>query len=105
MLICEKLVTAREDAAQLRQKSADLRKDAAHLHLHLHMGVTKALQAVSGDHLMMLQQVNARLVIATIEPRKSSWDDESPLSACGTTEFSAMQLYSFGTAPQMPKNC
>lgn len=66
LLIREKLVAAREDAVQLREKAADLREDAA----HLHMRAAKALQAVSDDHLLMLQQVNARLVIATIEARQ-----------------------------------
>ena len=86
----EKSAAAREDAADLREDAADLREDAAHLRegaaqtregeAHVREGsatsreqeirVTGTIQAASDDHMLMLQHVNARLVIATIEAQK-----------------------------------
>jgi signal transduction histidine kinase/ActR/RegA family two-component response regulator len=79
----EELVTAREDAlhlrenaAALREHAAGMREDAAHLReetaaareREIHSAGT--IQAASDDHMSMLQQVNARLIIATIEAQK-----------------------------------
>ena len=72
----ENLTTAREDAAQLRENSAGLREGAAHLREEKatlrEQGIRAAetIQAASDDHMMMLQQANAHLVIATIEAKK-----------------------------------
>jgi signal transduction histidine kinase/CheY-like chemotaxis protein len=63
LLIREKLVRAREDAVKLREIAADLHEDLDRLPTR----VAKSLQAASDDNLLMLQQVNARLVVASIE--------------------------------------
>jgi signal transduction histidine kinase/ActR/RegA family two-component response regulator len=83
LLSREKLVTAREDAAHLRENAADLRENAADLRedaAWLREGTATSreqeiraagtIQAASENHMIMLQQVNARLVIATIEAQK-----------------------------------
>src|ERR1039457_1995562 len=83
LLSREKLVTAREDAAHLRENAADLRENAAELRedaAWLREGTATSreqeiraagtIQAASENHMIMLQQVNARLVIATIEAQK-----------------------------------
>ncbi len=58
----EELVTAREDAAHLHEEKATSREQEIH--------ETEATQAASDNHMLVLQQVNARLVIATIEAQK-----------------------------------
>jgi signal transduction histidine kinase/CheY-like chemotaxis protein len=76
LLSREKLVTAREDAAHLRENAADLREDAAWLRegtatsREQEIRAAGTIQAASENHMIMLQQVNARLVIATIEAQK-----------------------------------
>jgi diguanylate cyclase (GGDEF)-like protein len=93
----EKLAEVREDTVHLREDSMLLREDAVHLregtaHLretavrtreaeaHLHEGATtsreryihaaETLQAESDEHMNILQQANAQLVIASIEAHK-----------------------------------
>jgi len=86
----EKAVTAREDAADLRQDTADLRKNSADVRqgaadvrenaIHLREGsatereseirVAESAQTAIDKHMIMLQQANAHLVIATIEAHK-----------------------------------
>lgn len=79
----EKLVTERERAGQLREDAADLREGKAALRedaADLREGeatsrererhVAKVMQAASDDHVAMLQQANAQLVVATIEANK-----------------------------------
>jgi signal transduction histidine kinase/ActR/RegA family two-component response regulator len=79
----EKLASAREDTAHVRENTAELREDATHLredavYLREEAATSRereiraagTMQAASDDHMLMLQQVNARLVIATIEAQK-----------------------------------
>ena len=65
----EKLATAREDAVHLREIAADLREDAA-TSREGEIHAVETIHAASEDHMIMLQQANERLVIATIEARK-----------------------------------
>jgi len=58
----EKLVAAREDAVHLREDAADLRERK--------IRQAEIEQAVSDDRRIMLQQVNERLVITTIEAQR-----------------------------------
>ena len=86
----EKLAAVREGTVHLREEAVHLREDTAHMRetaaqareaeAHLHEGTTtsrereiraaETLQAASDDHLSILQQANAQLVIATIEAHK-----------------------------------
>ena len=90
VLIREKSATVREAAAHVRENTADLREDAAHLRetavqaregeTHVREEATTAreqevrtaerLQAAPSDQMLRLQQVNAHLVIATMEAHK-----------------------------------
>ena len=85
----ENLVSTREDAAHLREDSATLREDSAHLRegtVQAREGEThireqtvakrerkireaETSKAASDDQMIRLQQVNARLVTATIEAK------------------------------------
>ncbi len=58
----EKLVSAREYAVHLREVQATLRERENR--------AAETLQAASDDHILMLQQANAHLVIATIEAQE-----------------------------------
>jgi len=58
----ENLASAREDAAHLREKKAASRE--------LEIVAAETKQAASDDHMLMLQQVNASLVITTIDAQK-----------------------------------
>ena len=68
--------SSREDAAHLREGEASSREDAAHLRegkassRERRIQVAETIQAASDDHVTMLQQANAHLVIATIEAQK-----------------------------------
>ncbi len=65
----EELASAREDAVHLREEAADLREGAATAReVELDQAETK--HAASDDHRIMMQQVNERLVITTIEARE-----------------------------------
>ena len=86
----EKLASAREDSVHLREGIADQREDAAFLResaaqvreseAHVREGVAtsresevrtaETTRATSDDQLLMLQQANAHLVIASIEAHK-----------------------------------
>jgi signal transduction histidine kinase len=69
LLIREKLVAAREDAVLLREGAVHLREGIADT-LEREIRAAKAIQTTSDDHMIMLQQANARLVIATIDAQK-----------------------------------
>jgi signal transduction histidine kinase/CheY-like chemotaxis protein len=58
----EKSVRAREDAIQLRENAANVRER--------NIRAAEKLQAESIDHMLMLQQANSQLVIATVEAQK-----------------------------------
>ena len=58
----EKLATAREDAADLREGKAISREQEIH--------ASETRQAASDNHRIMLQQVNERLIVTTIEAQK-----------------------------------
>jgi signal transduction histidine kinase/ActR/RegA family two-component response regulator len=72
----EKLATAREDAAHLREGKATAREDAAHLRegkassREQEIRAAETIHAASDDHMIMLQQANEHLVVATIEAQK-----------------------------------
>jgi len=86
----EKSVTAREDAANLREEATESREDAAESRegaaqvregeahgreeaatsREREIRATETIQAASDDQMMMLQQANAHLVIATVEAQK-----------------------------------
>jgi len=65
----EKLATEREDAAHLRENAADLREEAA-TSREREIRAAETKQTASDEHMIMLQEANAHLVIATIEARK-----------------------------------
>ena len=65
----DKLVTAREDAVHLRENAAHLREGAA-TSREREIRAAETTQATSDDQVLMLQQANAHLVIATIEAHK-----------------------------------
>jgi diguanylate cyclase (GGDEF)-like protein len=72
----EGIVDQREDAAFLRESAAQLREGQAHVREGVatsrENGVRAAetAQAVSDDQMLMLQQANAHLVIASVEAHK-----------------------------------
>lgn len=72
----ENSATAREDAAHSREDAAASREDAAHLRegeatsRESEIRVATALQAASDEQMLMLQQANAQLVIATMDAQK-----------------------------------
>ncbi|MBC7455131.1 MAG: EAL domain-containing protein [Massilia sp.] len=90
MLSREELATAREDVAHMRENAADLRENAAHLREETararegdararedtasvrerDIRAAVASQATADDTLLMMQQANAHLVVATIESQK-----------------------------------
>ncbi|WP_227869183.1 putative bifunctional diguanylate cyclase/phosphodiesterase [Nitrosospira lacus] len=68
--------TQRQEVVELRENAVDLREDTAHLRegtASLREEVIRKTdmgQAASDDHLMMMQQANARLVVSVIEAHK-----------------------------------
>jgi diguanylate cyclase (GGDEF)-like protein len=74
--IREDAARIREDAAQIREDVENLRDDAAHLREEAVMlreqeiRSVKSISETSDDHMTMLQQANAHLVVATIEAQK-----------------------------------
>jgi signal transduction histidine kinase len=72
----EEETTSREDAANLREETADLREETVTLREETatlrerEIGAVEAMHAASEDHMVILQQVNERLVIATVEAQK-----------------------------------
>lgn len=86
----EELATAREDVAHMREDAADLRENAAHLREETararegdararerDIRAAVASQATADDTLLMMQQANAHLVVATIESQKLAEQVES----------------------------
>jgi len=65
----ETLATAREDAVDLRENAVDVREGTATSRERI-IHAAETIQAASDDHMAMLQQANARLVISTIEAQK-----------------------------------
>jgi signal transduction histidine kinase/CheY-like chemotaxis protein len=72
----EEAAHSREDAADLREGKATLREDAVHRREGVATSreqvicAAEATQAASDDHMTMLQQANAHLVVTTIEAQK-----------------------------------
>lgn len=58
----EQWISAREIAVQLREKAADLRERD--------IQAAENLRTQADEHMLMLQQANARLVVATLEAQK-----------------------------------
>ena len=65
----EKLVTVREDSAQLRENLVHTREETA-TSREVEICLAETEQAASDDHMLLLQHVNERLVIATIEAQE-----------------------------------
>jgi len=65
----ETLATAREDAVDLRELAVDRREGTAAAREQV-IRAAETTQAASDDHLAMLQQANARLVIANVEAQE-----------------------------------
>ena len=65
----ENLASAREDAADLRENANHLREEKASSRERVILAA-ETKQSATDDHMQMLQQVNARLIIATIEAQK-----------------------------------
>jgi signal transduction histidine kinase/ActR/RegA family two-component response regulator len=65
----ETSATAREDAVDLRENAVDVREGTATARERV-IRAAETLQAASDDHMAMLQQANARLIISTIEAQK-----------------------------------
>lgn len=66
----EKLVAVREEAANKRETVSDQREAAAALREADIRTAEGALEATSADHIDMLRQANAHLVIATLDANK-----------------------------------
>ncbi len=58
----DNLITAREDLTQLREDAIHVREESVR--------EAETKQAAADDHMLLLQQVNERLVISTIEAQK-----------------------------------
>lgn len=69
VLMREKIISAREKSANFRENVADLRDGKANLR-EQDINAAEAVQAETHDHVNLLQQANAHLVIATIEAHK-----------------------------------
>ena len=65
----EKSATAREDAVHSREGAVDLREEAA-TSREGEIRAGETLQAASADHILMLQQANEHLIIATLEAQR-----------------------------------
>lgn len=65
----DQLATTREDAVHSREGAVDVREEAA-TSREGEIRVGQALQAASDDHMLMLQEANAQLIIATLEAQK-----------------------------------
>jgi signal transduction histidine kinase len=65
----EKSVTTREEVTHTREDAVHLREETTTLR-EREIGAVEAMHAASDDHIVLLQQVNARLVIATVEAQK-----------------------------------
>jgi len=67
----ETLASAREDAVDLRENAVDVREGSA-TSREREIRAAETTQAASDEHMSMLQQANARLIISTIEAHKLS---------------------------------
>ncbi|MDP3126853.1 MAG: ATP-binding protein [Thiobacillus sp.] len=67
----ETVATAREDAVDLRENAVDVREGSA-TSRERDIRAAETTQAASDEHMSMLQQANARLIISTIEAHKLS---------------------------------
>jgi signal transduction histidine kinase/ActR/RegA family two-component response regulator len=67
----EIVATAREDAVDLRESAVDVREASA-TSREREIRATETTQAASDEHMSMLLQANARLIISTIEAHKLS---------------------------------
>jgi len=67
----ETLATARENAVDLREEAVDVREGSA-TSRERKIRAAETTQAASDEHMSMLQQANARLIISTIEAHKLS---------------------------------
>jgi signal transduction histidine kinase len=65
----EKSVTTREEVTHTREDAVHLREETTTLR-EREIGAVEVMRAASDDHMVILQQVNARLVIATVEAQK-----------------------------------
>ena len=65
----ETLATAREDAVDLRENAVDVREGLA-TSREQEIRAVETTQAASDEHMSMLRQANARLIISTIEAQK-----------------------------------
>ncbi|HQT34029.1 MAG TPA: ATP-binding protein [Thiobacillus sp.] len=65
----ETVATAREDAVDLRENAVDVREGSA-TSRERDIRAAETTQAASDEHMSMLQQANARLIISTIEAHK-----------------------------------
>jgi signal transduction histidine kinase/CheY-like chemotaxis protein len=65
----ETSATARENAVDLRENAVDVREGTA-TSREQEIRAAETLQAASDEHMTMLQQANARLIISTIEAQK-----------------------------------
>lgn len=70
LLSRERLLAVREEAADLRESVSDLREGAVLLREAEIRAAEDAAMAVAAEHIGMLQQANAHLVIATIDANK-----------------------------------
>ena len=79
----EETVSRREDTVEQREKAAHLREDVAYLREETATSRERIIRAAdtgqtaSDDHLSMVQQANARLVISAIEAHKLAEQVES----------------------------
>jgi signal transduction histidine kinase len=69
VLARDHLATTREDAVHSREGAVDLREEAA-TSREGKIRVGQALQAASDDHILMLQQANAQLIIANMQAQR-----------------------------------
>ena len=69
VLARDHLAATREDAVHSREDAVDLREEVA-TSREGEIRVGQALQAASDDHMLMLQEANARLIIATMEAQR-----------------------------------
>jgi len=65
----DQLATTREDAVHSREGAVDLREEAA-ASREGEIRVGQALQAASDDHMLMLREANAHLIIANMEAQR-----------------------------------
>ena len=80
----ETLVTAREGAVDRRENAVNAREGTAATR-EREIRAADATQAASDDHMSMLQQTNARLVITTLEAKRGGTQYLAALRSQGRT--------------------